>query len=453
MIGRNTKLHQLMQYYQQEGSQIFVLYGRKEHGIREMVREFCKDKPSFYYHAPETSALAQRQRMGREIASAFQAGEPEGSYEALFQNAASQDGGKLVVVIDEFQNILKKDMEFWDAIVKRREGQLCPEPMFLLLCSTSIPWIEQEMPKALGAAGKKPDRVAKCGELRFLDLVRQFPDYTLRESVEVFGVIGGVPEYMRQWEKGRDIRANICTHILSEDGFLYHKAWEILRSHLREPAVYQAILEVMASGKRKLNDLYQATGFSRAKISVYIKNLMEFDVVEKVCSFETGGWQNAQKGLYQIADTFLNFWFRFVYPYLSDLFRLSPEEFYDCHIARELEGYLKRYFIKVCMEYLQLQDMVGRLPLHIHKMGSWIGKKGNIDIIVQNSVRENLICLCNWSEAEMTFEMCQQMFESMEQVKIGANFYYLFTAKGFEDSLVKMAAEDERILLVDMGNG
>ncbi len=49
--------------------------------------------------------------------------------------------------------------------------------------------------------------------------------------------------------------------------------------------------------------------------------------------------------------------------------------------------------------------------------------------------------------------MCQQMFESMEQAKIGANFYYLFTAKGFEDSLVKMAAEDERILLVDMGNG
>lgn len=451
MIGRNTELYQLEQFYQQEGSQIYVLYGRKEHGSRDLVRKFCTGKPFFYYYAPEASAQAQQQRMGLEIASYFQGSPLDSSYEAMLQRMGSPNGAKLVFVVDEFQNIIKKDPKFFDSLWKQKEGKLSPGPVMVLLCSSSIPWVEQEMPKILGTAVKKIGCAMKCGELRFLDLVRHFPNYTLRQSVEVFGVIGGVPEYMRQWEEDQDIRHNICAHILSEQGFLHGRPWEILRSHLREPAVYQTILEAMASGKRKLNDLYQGTGFSRAKISVYMKNLMEFDVAEKVSSFETGGWQNAQKGLYQIKDTFLNFWFKFVYPHLSDLFRLSPEEFYDRHIALELEGYLKRYFIKVCMEYLQLQDMTGKLPLHIHKMGSWIGKKGNIDIIAQNSIRENLICLCNWSEPEMTFEMCQQMFDSMEQAKIGANYYYLFTAKSFEDTLVKMAAGDDRILLVDMG--
>ena len=200
--------------------------------------------------------------------------------------------------------------------------------------------------------------------------------------------------------RSQGVRENICAHILSPQGFLYGKAEETIRSQLRELSVYNTILETLASGKHKLNDIYQATGFSRAKISVYLKNLMEFDVVEKVYSFETGGWQNAQKGLYQIKDTFINFWFKFVYPYLSDLHWMGAEEFYARHIAGGLEEYLKRYFVNVCMEYLELQELIGKLPLKIHKMGTWIGKKGQIDIIAQNSVRENIICLCNWSEPQ-----------------------------------------------------
>ena len=450
MIGRKEELQQLDGMYHQEGNQLFVLYGRKENGGRELVRDFCRDKKHFYYYAPEISPYAQKQRMRREIEEHYNATVSEEAYDVYFKRMKSKDGSKLVFVIDEFQNIVKKDSQFMDSILKLKAKKLYPGPVMILLCSASIPWVEQELPGMLGNAAKKVDGIVKISELRFLDLVRSFPKYSVRESMETYGVIGGVPEYMKAWEDGRDIRGNICSLILSKNGFLHRKAEEIIRSQLRELSVYNTLLEVLASGKHKLNDIYQATGFSRAKISVYLKNLMEFDVVEKVYSFETGGWQNAQKGLYQIKDTFINFWFKFVYPYLSDLQQMEPEEFYERHIEKEMEAYLKRYFVNVCMEYLKLQDMVGKLPLRIHKMGTWIGKKGHIDIIAQNSVRENIICLCNWSEPEMTFEMCQQLFASMEQAKITANYYYLFSAKSFEERLVKAVEKDPRILLVDM---
>lgn len=139
-----------------------------------------------------------------------------------------------------------------------------------------------------------------------------------------------------------------------------------------------------------------------------------------------------------------------MYPHLSDLHCMDPEEFYDSYIAGELEDYLTPYFTKVCMEYLELLDSVHKLPLEIHKMGTWVGKRGSIDIIAQNSVRENLICLCNWKEPEMTFEMCQKLFASMEQARVSANFYYLFTAKSFDEKLMRMVSQDARILLVDM---
>ena len=68
-----------------------------------------------------------------------------------------------------------------------------------------------------------------------------------------------------------------------------------------------------------------------------MKNLAHFDIVEKLVSFETGGWENTKKGVYQIKDTFVNFWFKFVYPNLSDLYLLSAEQFYDKYIENELK--------------------------------------------------------------------------------------------------------------------
>ncbi len=451
MIGRKKELQYLEQLYSQSGNQIQVLYSRGENQMQELVQEFCQGKKCFYYYAPEISAKAQKHRMGQEIAEHYQIVLQEESYHNYFKRIKSGNARKLVLVIEEFQHILKKDEEFAESIFDLHGKKLYPGPVLILLCSTDIPWVEQEMPKALGTGIKKISGKRKIEELNFFVAATQyFPGYTFRQKVEVYGILGGKPEYLLKWDVDRDVKYNVCTHILSKSGCFHNSAERIIRSQLRELSVYHTILESLAGGRRKLNELYKETGFSRAKISVYLKNLMGFDVVEKVSSFETGGWENAQKGLYQIKDTFINFWFKFIYPHLSDLYRMKEEEFYDRYIAGELETYLTPYFTKVCMEYLELLDSGNKLPLQIHKMGTWVGKKGMIDIIAQNSVRENLICLCNWMEPRMTFEMCQQLFRSMEQARVAANYYYLFTAKAFDEKLVRMVSQDSRILLVDM---
>ena len=450
MTERKAQIKRLEELYQQDGNQLVILYGRRENGIRELLQDFCKEKKSFYYYAPEVSAKAQQQRMIREVEKQYDVSLSEESYDSCFSRVKSGDASKLVLIIDEFEHIVKKDQQFMESILKLKQHKLYPGPVMILLYTSAVAWAQQNMFKTLEKYKKKIDATEQLSELKFVEMVQSFPDYTVSQSVEVYGVIGGVQEYMEKWDESRDIRYNICKHILSSDGFLFGEAERIISKELREFSVYNTILEALASGKRKLNDLYQETGFSRAKISVYLKNLMAFDMVEKVTSFETGGWENAQKGLYQIKDTFINFWFKFVYPHLSDLYRMEPEKFYDTYIANGLEEYLNRYFVKVCAEYLELMNQVHKLPLQMHKMGTWIGKQGHIDIIVQNEVRENLICLCNWSEPEMTFEMCQKLFQSMEQAKLTANYYYLFSAKSFDEKLRKMVSADKRILLVDM---
>ena len=102
------------------------------------------------------------------------------------------------------------------------------------------------------------------------------------------------------------------------------------------------------------------------------------------------------------------------------------------------------------MEYLGLLNMVDKLPIQIHKTGTWVGKTGNIDIIAQDSARNNLIGLCNWSKPELTYAMCEKLFDTMKKAKLKSEHYYLFSAKSFDQKLLDEAEEDKRLVLVDM---
>ena len=450
MVVRNPELKKLETMYSETGNHLLVLYGREGCDKEALLRQFCKNKKYFYYRARKASQQEQLAQMGREVEKQYRVSISKYSYADFFNRIRSGDASKLIVIIDEFQNIAKRDEEFIKAIIKLKNKKLYPGPVLIILSSSSIAWIEHELDEKFGDAVRKIDSRMKIDNLNFLDVVRSYPEYSVSDCVMAYGILGGVSSYVSRWDSKQDIRTNVCRHILSQDGFLFGEAEAYIGSELRELAIYDTILAAIAAGHRKLNDLYNVTGFSRAKISVYMKNLAAFEVVEKVNSFETGGWENAQKGIYQIRTNYVNFWFRFVYPHLSDLYMMKPELFYDTYIAKELDDYMSRYFIQVCLEYLELLDMVGKLPIKIYKAGTWVGKTGNIDIIAQDSARNNLIGLCNWSKPHLTYEMCEQLFATMKKAKLKADYYYLFSAKEFDKLLLEKAKEDKRLVLVDM---
>lgn len=68
-----------------------------------------------------------------------------------------------------------------------------------------------------------------------------------------------------------------------------------------------------------------------------------------------------------ISKIFVNFWFKFVYPNISNLYMLSTEEFYDTYIENSL--------------------------MHI-----------SIGIVAQSEDRRSIIGFCNWDKPMMTMD-------------------------------------------------
>lgn len=450
MMIRTAQLRSMNERYEDGKNDIVLLYGRDGCEKEALLRVYLQDKKHFYYRARVASAPEQYRQMAAQIEASYDVRLTKGTYNEIFTRVRSGDASKLVVVIDEFQRIVRKDPDFLTAILRLKEKRLYPGPVQIILASSDVAWMEQNREEHLGVLANRRMLTIKLEDLSFLDVVRIFQSLSVAETVRIYGVIGGVPSYVSRWSGKWDFKTNVCRHILSPYGYLHSEAERYLSLHLRELAVYETILAAIAAGHRKLNDLYDLTGFSRAKISVYLRSLMEIDVIEKAESFETGGVRNTQKGLYQIKDPLINFWFRFIYPHLSEVYMLGAEEFYDRYIAPEIETYMNRYFVQVCGEYLALMSRAHKLPVELTRQGTWIGKQGTIDIVAQDAARNTIVGCCNWSEPAMTATDVRELQQTLKKARLSPGQIYLFTATEFDAELTAWAEQDEHLLLIDM---
>lgn len=98
------------------------------------------------------------------------------------------------------------------------------------------------MATCLGDAMAKVDEVMKLDDMSFLDVVRAFPEYSVAQCVETYGIIGGVPDYLNRWNGKKSIKENICNNILRPHGYLFSEAEDFIGSELRELSVYDTIL-------------------------------------------------------------------------------------------------------------------------------------------------------------------------------------------------------------------
>ena len=449
-MTHTNEVKKLDAIYQSAGNNFVMLYGRLGCGKEALLDEFTTGKSYFYYRSRQCSDAKQLMYLDDQISSTYGKANGSANYEEAFKKFSSKDGSKLIVIIDEAQYAIKKSNDLFESLVALKNKKLYPGKVMIMVVSSSLVWTENAFNEIVPDAKSVVDDVIKMENHSFLDVVRAFPSYSVAQCVSTYGIIGGVSDYLDRWNGRKSIKANVCENILSPTGYLYSAAEGYISSELRELSCYDTILGSIAAGNEKLNDLFEDTGYSRAKISVYMKNLAAFDVVDKVVSFETGGWDNTKKGIYRIVDPYVNFWFTFIYPHLSELISFTPEKFYDTFIEPKLDEYLQNYFVDVCREYLHLLNMVGQLPIKLSKIGTWLGKEGTIDVIGQSDNRENVVGICNWTEKLMGYESYEKLLESMKQARITANTIFLFSATRFDSKLIQLSKENNSIVLVDM---
>lgn len=316
--GRETELRYLEQCYEKKENQILVIYGQKGVGKTALLKSFSGNKLSSYYMVRACSDREQRMQWMRELHSPVQ--EEAEEYEQLLQLALKNCGPetkthKKVLILDEFHFLVKGNPLFFSRLCRFVDS--CREPVMVLLCSSAAGWIENSMIGRIGSEARRIDGFFKVRELSLQKMADLYPEFSEDDLLQLYAVLGGVPGLWERLDREKDVRTNLIENVIHKYSGIFGEMSICLLEELREPAVYNTILGVIASGEQKLNAIYRHTGFSRAKISVYLKNLMEIDLIEKYGA-----------GLYRINRPVCKFYFTYLYPNLSLLEEKSPEQFY-----------------------------------------------------------------------------------------------------------------------------
>jgi len=451
MTGREeSELQYLERYYEKSGSQLIILYGQKNTGLEELAEEFCKDRPHSFYCARPCAAPEQLRMWGEELLEAGVKLPDQVTFTDLFEGMYGPGGRKKVFVIWEFQHIVRQNPDFMEELVRFLHTAWNTRRLMVLLCSTSIGWVENSMVQKIGMAATSISGFLKVKEKNFSQLCSYFPKYSKIQQVELYGVLGGFPGLWQYFDKSLSVRDNLCANVLGRDCYLHEEALRFVTRELRETNVYHTILTALAGGKQKLNDLFLQTGFSRAKISVYLKNLMELELVEKVFSYDTAGRENAQKGIYRIKNRLVHFYFRYVYPHMSRLFTMTPEAFYEKYVKPDFARFTASIFSRVCREYIAQLSDAGKLPFSCARMGEWVGKTGDIDIVAQDGEGLTLIGLCSWGDVAMSYEDYEWLLFCARKAKLRPDYVYLFSSVGFDGRLMGEAKKREGVQLFDL---
>lgn len=448
--GREKELQYLNDYYKKSGTQILVVYGQKGIGKTSLLEQFIEDKDCFYYEAISCSTRQQRVFMASHLEDMGITVSEYPEFEELFSVIEESKDNKKILVIDEFQNMCKTDNEFFEALYTYINREEKKNEMFIILCSSSIGWVENSMVAKLGSLSRMLSGFYKIKELKYQDFKEHFPLFSQEDSVGAFSILGGIPGLWQYFNDEFTLRENIENFILQSKERLFDYGQQYVAEELRETAVYNTLLGALADGKKKLNDLHRHTGFSRAKISVYLKNLMQLEIVEKVFSFDTEGRDNTQKGIYQIKHPYVHFYYRYLFPNQTKIFVWETSEFYDQFIAPTFKSFVSNCFQQVCQEFLERESALGRLPGKFENKGQWVGKKGNIDFIFQDEDEEILAGICNWEKEMVMYEDYQLFMECQESAKVKAEYVILFSSENFDNRLREEMKKNPKFALVSL---
>lgn len=446
---RESEIKVLTEYANREGSQLLILYGEKGVGKSTLLKNFSQSYSDVVHF--DCSIVSEREQLymwGIKMSPVL--GElPEypgfsDIFAALNRNTALN--GKRILIFDEFQNIAKVSEEFTDYLFTHL--QTSRKDVLIILCSSQVEWIENSMVRRFGLRAKNISGFLKVRELPFSEFVKEFPQFTLNECMDAYSVFGGFPSIWNLIDKKLSFEENIIRQVCNPTNMLHHIGFWTVENQLRETSVYNTILSALAQGKCKLNDLYQHTGFSRAKISVYIKNLMELGILEKDFSVDTEGRDNLQKGLYGISNRYVDFTYQFLFPHMDKLYELGGKEFYKKYIKPGMRAFTQKSFAGICREYIENENRRGTLPFNVKSVGKWTGKVGNIDIVARDDTGRTIIGLCNWEKPMMKYEDYEWLLFCAKQAKLPADYVYLISAGGFDEKLHVAQKSRANIMLI-----
>ncbi|MFW5966643.1 MAG: ATP-binding protein [Persicimonas sp.] len=471
LIDRERQLEELRALSARPGPQLALLYGRRRVGKTYLLDRAWGDERSFYFLAGDTTPTRNRIDLlgelgawtGRDI-------DPDDypNWRTVFRLLADLARDEpLVIILDEFQylmgrreGIVSQLNAVWDREVEGRD-------LTIVLCGSAVATMKGLESGDSPLYGRINWR-ERLTPFDYRDAARMVPERARREQAYLYGVYGGIPQYLAAIGSDEPLDEAVVRTFLSHRGEIHLQLENLIEQEkgIRDAATYRAVLEAVARGYTGTNEIAQAAGMQGQTDSVrrILETLEELELIWRERNFDAGSrapWRN------RIADNAVRFFYQFVHPQRSRLARGGEREVWTSQVEPNLDTYMGKVYETICRQAFRRHHARWGLPAAV-RWARWEGQDRNrrpieIDIVAELDDGLLLTGEVKWSSTPVDFDLHFNLVRDLEDLghsgrgwARGAHSvaeshgHIYFSAAGFTDAFEQRAADNDRIHLVTL---
>lgn len=352
LIDRERELAALAAAAAAPRGQLVVVWGRRRTGKTFLLQAFSEGQRCIYYTATQQSAPVElaaftdavRGVLGSERLPPGYAF-PDWSAALDFVTAHSGED-RLVVVLDEFP-YLSESTPGLESIIQRWWDQAGgTSRLMLVLCGSAVAYMAQ----VGGPAAPLHQRATASIHVPPLDYraAGEFvADLPAAQRAVVYGILGGTPLYLEQWDARASRRENLLRLFANPASPLVDAAELVLSGEMRELEGAFRILQAVALGRTRPGEIGD---YARVAVERPLKRLTTLGIIERR-SPALEDPARTKRAIYRIVDPYFAFWFRFIASNRAHISRGLGSQLVDSRILPALDDYMGGIFEELAREH------------------------------------------------------------------------------------------------------
>jgi AAA+ ATPase superfamily predicted ATPase len=442
--------------------QLLIVYGKRRVGKTELIKQFAKGKQSAYFVAEKGTAKDQLRTATGVIADGLDDEVMRdlsfSSWRDMFRYVGSRLEGRkdpLVLVFDEFPYLVESDGAMssyfqigWDEFLKTKK-------IVMVLMGSSISMMyKHALAYSAPLYGRRtgqwllePFSYAESKE--FYPVGRPF-----MKTFSLYAITGGIPAYARVFWSRKSLERNIRVFVLPEGSFLSVEPELLLSEEFTDPRSYLSILKAIGLGRTKFSEIVSATGLESTAMTGYLQTLIDLRLIKKEFPITDKLAEKSKKGSYSLADSFLRFYFSFIYPNSSLIKSGNVDELFRRY-GNILVQLVAKSYEDATAQFIRSAIGDRRLP-HFNELGRWWDKNTEIDLVGLNEYDNSILFVeTKWTNRSIKPSVLLDLKQKSKQVIWGKpdrkEYFALVSKSGFSSELHDLAEREGVLLIAEDG--
>ncbi len=427
-VGRVHELAVLQDVAERDSGALVLVSGRRRIGKTYLLQHFIHNRRAIFYQATRQAPNVELTAFTREVERALGTFPPGYSYptwDAAFDDLTARcDEKRLVVVLDEFSYLCDSSpgmpsivQRWWD--LRGRNSSI-----MLVLCGSSQSFMA-DLDTGSAPLHQRFTAKIRLGPLTFREAALFVPTLTPADRARVYGVLGGTPLYLREWNAARPVRENLIRLFGDPAGLLVDSARLVLHTDLGDATAAYRALSAVAAGATRRNDILQKANITNERV---LHRLEELSVLTRRVPVTEGN--ASRRGVFAVTDPYFRFWFRFIEPHQAAIYRGFGERLIDDVLREGLETHMGSVFEDMARTFAA--ELVHAGELEALDVGAWWSTDGDheIDVVGVRRTKVTFIGSVKWRAAPLGRDVYRNLLRHAKALNVDESIPWLLIGCG-----------------------